>query len=153
VLTEAGRELRGVLDAMSIWGERWSDTHPHESDLHPMTTVCMLRARCRGSALPLKRVVVEMVTRAPKHSRSWLVLENGIASLCDTHPGFDVDLLVTTDVHTLYQIWLDQLSIEEAVSRRLIEIEGDRSLARGFPGWFGQVDAGLQEHFEASVPH
>src|SRR5262249_31175355 len=105
VLTDAGFALRPVLEAMNTWGERWTNSETPEEDMHPMTSVCMLRARCAGETLPDRRVVVEIITKPPRPSRSWLVLENGVASLCVDHPGFDVDLMVRTDVPTLYSIW------------------------------------------------
>jgi DNA-binding HxlR family transcriptional regulator len=149
VLTEAGMELRQVLDAMSDWGERWTDNQTEGEDMHPMTSVCMLRARCDGEALPDRRVVVEVITNPPKASRSWLVLENGIASLCVDHPGFDIDLIVKTDVPTLYAIWRDQLTVRRAASNGRIQIEGDRALARVFPDWFGAARSDYQQHLAA----
>ncbi len=150
-LTQSGRELRQVLDAMSDWGERWNVAEPHEADIHPMTTVCMLRARVRGECLPERRIVVQVVTKPPKDSLSWLVLENGVASLCDTHPGYDVDLFVMTDVPTLYRIWLDQTTLESAMRGGKIEVEGDRALALTFPGWFGPVNQATVAHFDEAI--
>jgi hypothetical protein len=148
-LTEAGKELRQVLEAMSDWGERFQDVEASESDIHPMTTVCMLRARVRGEDLPERKVVVQIVTAPPKDSLSWLVLENGVASLCVDNPGFDVDLYVTTDVPTLYRIWLDQTSVAAAIECGQFKVEGDRALVRVFPSWFGPLKSELAEHFEA----
>jgi DNA-binding HxlR family transcriptional regulator len=146
VLTDAGFALRSVLEAMSDWGERWTDSETPEEDMDPMTSVCMLRARCDGRALPDRRVVVEITTNSPKHSRSWLVLENGVASLCVDHPGFDVDLIVRTDVPTLYAIWRDQLTVKAATSSGRIQIEGDLTLAHALPGWFGAASSDDQRH-------
>jgi DNA-binding HxlR family transcriptional regulator len=149
VLTEAGRDLGGVLDAMSAWGERWTDNHTALEDMHPMTTVCMLRARCQGPTLPSRRVVIQVVTKPPKQSTSWLVLENGFASLCENHPGFDIDLIASTDVETLYSIWLDQLSVSAAVESERIRLEGEATTVRSFPSWFGAISADYADHFEA----
>lgn len=110
-----------------------------------MTSVCMLRARCDGEALLDRRVVVEIITNPPKASRSWLVLENDIASLCVDDPGFDVDLNVRTDAPTLYAIWRDQLTLQGATSNGRIQIEGDRALVRAFPGWFAAARSEYQQ--------
>ena len=150
-LTQAGVELRGVLDAMSLWGERWTPEPEHGADIHPMTTVCMLRARVDGQSLPDRRVVVQIETRPPKHSLSWFVLENRIASLCAEHPGLDCDIFLTTDVPTLYAIWLDRLTIREAIRRGQIELDGDPALVAAFGGWFGDVNAELASHFAESA--
>ena len=147
-LTEAGLELRTVLDAMSRWGERWTPEPEHESDIHPMTTVCMLRARVNGEALPGRRVVVQIETAPPKQSLSWFVLENGIASMCTEHPGFDVDIFLRTDVPTLYAIWRDRLTVLDAVRRGQMRLDGDPALAMAFPGWFGAVSPDYAAHFE-----
>ena len=139
-LTPAGEDLRRVVDIMSEWGDRWSENEASLSEMHPMTTVCMLRARCSGASLPPRRVVVEISTAPPKQSRSWFVLENGIASLCETHPGFDVDIYLETDVPTLYAIWRDQLSVSQAVTRGSIRLAGNTELKRAFASWFGVID-------------
>jgi DNA-binding HxlR family transcriptional regulator len=151
-LTEAGLELRTVLDAMSRWGERWTPEPEHESDVHPMTAVCMLRARVNGEALPDRRVVLQIETLPPKRSLSWFVLENCIASMCAEHPGFDADIVLTTDVPALYAIWLDRLTVSDAVKSGQMRLEGDRALIAAFPGWFGGISQNLAGHFEDLIP-
>ena len=136
VLTEAGRGLRDVLNVMSEWGDRWTEVEANEADIHPMTSVCMLRARCQGEMLPPHRVVVQVVTVPPKGSVSWLVQEDGVASLCESHPGFDVDLVITSEVEPLYSIWREKLTVAAAVQAGSVRIEGDRRLALAFPAWF-----------------
>ena len=36
----------------------------------------------------------------------WIVIEFGDPSVCLTDPGFDVDVTITADLGSLFQVWL-----------------------------------------------
>lgn len=54
-----------------------------------------------------------------------------------TDPGFGVDVTVRSDPQTLTAVWVGDLGLSAALSRRSIELEGPRQLVRSFPKWFG----------------
>ena len=67
----------------------------------------------------------------------WLVLERHDVSVCLTHPGFDVDLLLTADLATLYRVWGRRETFAGALRSGLVSLDGPTALVRGFSGWLG----------------
>ena len=50
-------------------------------------------------------------------------------------PGFEVDLIVRADTLAIHRVWLGHQSFADALSKRLIELDGERELTRAFPNW------------------
>jgi hypothetical protein len=64
-------------------------------------------------------------------------LERSEISVCLHDPGFDVDVLVTTDIAAFHRVWLGRLSLSEAIRNDLVRLEGTQSLTSAVGGWFG----------------
>ncbi len=96
-----------------------------------------MRGTINADALPAGRTTIHFhFRRAPKKLRHfWLVLPE--ADLCLSDPGYDVDITAHSDARTLTAVWMGDLDVGEALSRRAIELEGPTRLARSFPKWFG----------------
>jgi DNA-binding HxlR family transcriptional regulator len=135
-LTPAGQGLRPVVEALNAWGAQWGIPTDQAEDVDPLIAICMLKSRMRGAALPPARVVIEAVVTGEPETRAWLVCENQQVSMCFDHPGFDVDLTVTGDKATLYHVWLQRLSVADAVRCGRVTVDGPTALARAFPQWF-----------------
>jgi DNA-binding HxlR family transcriptional regulator len=147
-LTEAGRELGVVLDAMNAWGSRWGniihdpeaeaeDEQRAATDVDPMGAICMLKSRIRVSELPARRILMEVVAVGRRsEARAWILCEHGGASLCFTPPAFPVDFYVRGENLAMYRIWRQQLTMEEAMRCRRIQVEGERDILRQFVAWF-----------------
>jgi hypothetical protein len=67
----------------------------------------------------------------------WIVSEGAEADLCPVDPGYEVDLLITTDLSTLTRVWMGDLSAKSAMAAGKIEVEGARILRRSFEQWLG----------------
>ena len=135
-LTESGRELEPVVNALSKWGLQWGTPNADSEDLDGMVAICMLKSRIHGECLPKQRVVLEVFVPGEPPARGWLVCERNTVSMCFENPGFEVDLNVTGEVDALYQIWLQKLSFSDALRTGRICVEGRRELVRSTPGWF-----------------
>ena len=85
--------------------------------------------------LPPDRTVVQFDFRDPSE-RYWMVLEPSEVSVCLQHPGFDVDLQITVDTATLYQVYLGRASLAGALRDRKLTMSGPRALQRGFGRWY-----------------
>jgi DNA-binding HxlR family transcriptional regulator len=111
-LTEAGRELQGVCDALGIWGARWLELAPSHLDA---SVVLWSMCRCMDcSDLPDSRMVVrfDMTDGAPQ--RFWVIAQRPRAEVCVKPPGFDEDLVVRTDSESLTKWQLGWLSLGPA---------------------------------------
>jgi hypothetical protein len=66
----------------------------------------------------------------------WLVLERSDVSVCLQHPKFDVDLVVTADLELFYRVWLGRVSLDDAMRRGWMRVDGSPALRGGFARWF-----------------
>ena len=132
-LTESGRELKQVCDAMGEWGARWLEIEPRHID-----PAYVIWATCRSvdlDAVPESGVVVRFdLSDAPKR-RYWMVLHRPRAEVCTSFPGKDEDLVVTTDSTTLTEWNLRRIGFQEALRSGRFRVDGPPGLARRFPSW------------------
>jgi len=117
-LTPAGEELGPVVAQMGIWGERWLRRPIFEETPDTGLLMWWLRGTVKTDALPAGRTVIHFRFRgAPEKLRYfWLVLPE--ADLCLSDPGFGVDITVRSDPKTLTAVWMGDLGLAAALSRR-----------------------------------
>jgi DNA-binding HxlR family transcriptional regulator len=138
VLTEAGRDLRPVVESMGCWGQRWVETRLSLKNLDPSLLMWDMRRNFNPSPLPDRRVVIQFLyPELPVAKRSWwLVIEPaGDVDLCWSDPGYEVDLYAATDLRTMTKIWMGLTTVERERDR--IELVGDRALAETMQVWLG----------------
>lgn len=135
-LTDAGRDLPRVLDAMGAWGVRWLVPHRHPSEIDPDGLMQWIRRHVILRELPTRRVVIrfELVGRSRRYF--WLILRAGEASLCPEHPGFDEDVFVTAHPIDLYRLVVGQQSLAQAMDEGTVRVDGPPVLVRSLPRWF-----------------
>lgn len=78
------------------------------------------------------RLVVEFRLSGPRPGRSWIVADAGEVSLCLDDPCLEVDLVVTADTATLYQVCMRRLAMSSAIADDMISITGPRGRVRSF---------------------
>ena len=149
-LTKAGEELQPVVDVLTVWGTRWAFGEPEEEELDPVLLMWWMRDRVCVDQLPQERIVVQFDFRGAKKGTFWLVLAVEDVSVCLTHPGFEIDVLVTADLSTFYQVWLGRIRYTDALRERKVEVEAIPSLARNFPHWFAWSPAATTVRSEIS---
>jgi len=135
-LTKAGQELKTVIDELLTWGTRWAFGEPEPDDLDPTLLLWWIRSRVNIEQLPPQRVVVQFDFRGAVNESYWLLLTKEDVSVCRTHPGFELDVLVTADLSAFFQIWLGQMTFSDALQERLVSIDAIPALAQAFPHWF-----------------
>jgi DNA-binding HxlR family transcriptional regulator len=137
-LTEAGAELEPLLIGLGEWAARFGFEDPKPDELDPTLLMWWVRRGVDRSQMPRRRTVIEFRFRS-EEQRYWLVVEpedvpDGV-SVCYRDPGFDIDLVVHSDVRTMYRIWLGREELRDAMRADRVRVNGDRRLVRGFPGW------------------
>jgi DNA-binding HxlR family transcriptional regulator len=123
-LTDAGRELHEVVQALGNWAARWILDDPRPSELDPDLLMLWISRHMHRDRLPSRRVVIEFALGSSNRHHYWLVLQTDEVSLCLKHPGFDPDLLVTADVAALYQVYLGRFSLADALHDDLLQVDG-----------------------------
>lgn len=136
-LTEAGQELRPVVEALGAWGTRWIGDLG-EADLDPHLLMWDVHRNVAEESVPPGRTVVQFVfpdVPAAK-ARWWLVLTPGDTDVCDDDPGHDVDVTVTGSLQALTRWWRGDLAWSAALRDGTVEVVGPSRLSRELPGWF-----------------
>lgn len=144
-LTPAGQELVDVAFQLGNWGARWLELAPEDYD--PFVVLWAWKMHVKLERLPQPRVVIAFNLVDRPRERFWLLLQQPEAELCVKHPGYDEDLVVTTDSRTLTLVHLGRLDAKEAERRGAWRIDGEPRLARGVSTW-----GGFQSQFAAIPP-
>ena len=136
LLTDAGRELEGIIMAMAVWGQHWARDMEVE-DLDPGFLIWSMHLRIDTRAMPTGRTVLEFeFSGAPKDcSRYWLVHQDGEVEMCLKDPGLDVDLVVSSDLRLFIEAWRGFRDLREEIRRKRIQVLGPQELCRQFPDW------------------
>jgi DNA-binding HxlR family transcriptional regulator len=134
-LTEAGSDLKPVIERLGAWGARWAFGEPTAQELDPALLLWKIHQRIHRHLLPPDRTVVEFDLTGPRGRRLWLVLRPDEVSVCLKPPGYDPDLVVRAEVELLYRVWLGQVDYAAALRAGRLVVHGPRDLARALPGW------------------
>jgi DNA-binding HxlR family transcriptional regulator len=150
VLTRAGEELRPLVEAMGIWGERWVRREVSREDADAALLMWAIRRRVDSEQVPDGRTTVHFRFRScPQPKRCWWLVLTPAATpdLCLTDPGYGIDLTVRSDPVELARVYMGDVPLAGALQRRAITLEGPRHLVRGFPRWFRLSPLiGLERH-------
>jgi DNA-binding HxlR family transcriptional regulator len=135
-LSDAGKELKLVIEALGAWGVRWAFGEPRLEELDGGLLVWKIHQRIDRDVLPERRVVVEFDFTGPRGRRAWLLLERREVSVCVTPPGFESDVIVRADLAFFYRVWFGAIEFDVAVRCGRVVVEGAPALARQLPRWF-----------------
>ncbi|MGZ8801985.1 MAG: winged helix-turn-helix transcriptional regulator [Mycobacterium sp.] len=138
-LTECGRELVSVVEALGAWSVRWMNDLV-EKDLDPSVLMWDIRRTIPLAQWPRARTVVafRLTGAPPKASSWWLMVAEGDAEVCDFDPGYEVAATVSTSLRTLSQIWRGDQSWQRALLDASVSIDAGREVRRAVPNWLGQ---------------
>jgi len=139
-LTASGRDLRPVVESIGVWGQRWVETQPTLDNLDAGLLMWDMRRSLQLRALSSTRQVIQFdytdLTAGQRHW--WLIVESeGEVDLCSVNPGFDVDLLVETDLRSMTSVWMGLSSINDEIGANRLALDGDPSLANNMQQWLG----------------
>jgi DNA-binding HxlR family transcriptional regulator len=129
LLTDAGRGLEPVVFGLGAWGAQWAFGEPEQHELDPETLVWWMHTRVDTSGLPGRRQVFH-IRFTDERRRFWILVENGTPSVCVTDPGFEVNVTITSDLPSLYQVWLGQLPLRDALRAGRVTFDGSSTFVR-----------------------
>jgi len=137
-LTNAGKDVRPIVEAMGVWGQKWVDSQLSLKNLDPSLLMWDMRRNLNPLPLPQRRTVIQFLyPELPASKRSWwLVIEpDGEVDLCWSDPGFDVHLYVSTDLRTMTAIWMGLTTLKKETER--VNLTGDQGIATTMQSWLG----------------
>ncbi len=135
-LTPAGEALIPVMDAISEWSAKWVLGEPEETELDPVLLLWWMHSRVYRERFPKQRVVIEFDFWETRPARFWLVLTVENVSVCQIYPGYEVDVLVTAELKSFYQVWLGRVEFLDAIHSGKVELDAIPTYIRDFPNWF-----------------
>jgi hypothetical protein len=138
-LTPAGEELRPIVMALGHWGSRWIGSRLRDDELDAGLLMWDIRRFVRLEEFPTRAVVIHFLLPDAREGERdwWLVVEDGAADLCRDDPGRAPTLVVEASVRALTEIWSGDLLPAQAVSSRLVRIEGNARDAARLWKWLG----------------
>lgn len=139
-LTEAGKELRPIVEQLGVWGQRWARSDMSKVDLDPGLLMWDMHRNIDASYFSADRTVLrfEYFDFPPKQRLYWLVIENGDVDICVKDPGHDVDLFVRCPLKTMTHIWMGDMTVPKARRKHGLELTGNAAIKRDMESWIGR---------------
>jgi DNA-binding HxlR family transcriptional regulator len=137
-LTEAGNEVRPIIEAIGGWGHRWVTTEATLKNLDANLLMWDIRRNINTDPMPPRRNTIQFIfnDRPPSERNYWLIVEPGNeVDLCLVDPGLDVDLYVSTDLRTMTEIWLGYTAIGSVAEDGRLVLIGNSKLAADLRTW------------------
>jgi len=137
-LTEAGKGLRAVIEAVGVWGHQWIETEASLDNLDPNLLMWDMRRNIDPKPMPQRRNTIQVIFTDLKKAQQnwWLIVEPGSGvDLCSIDPGFDVDLYLSTDLRTLTEVWMGYTTIAQAKQQGRLVLTGSKQLAADMGAW------------------
>jgi hypothetical protein len=115
-LTEAGRELDGIVQSLGVWGQRWLSHDLAGVDLDVDALLWDMRRRVRMREIPKQPMIVRFAIgeRGPSAEQRALLLRRSEVSVCRENPGFPEEILVQAPLATLAGWWRGDFSLARA---------------------------------------
>ncbi|HTZ43007.1 MAG TPA: winged helix-turn-helix transcriptional regulator, partial [Jatrophihabitans sp.] len=137
LLTDAGRELRPVVEAIGSWGTRWIGALG-DPDLDPKLLLWDMHRNVDHARVPAGRTVVQFdFVDLPGRARCWwLLITPDEAEVCDLDPGYPVSVTVQASLRALVEVWRGDRSWAEALRHGTVDLLGPTELRRALPRWF-----------------
>jgi DNA-binding HxlR family transcriptional regulator len=136
-LTDAGKKLRPIINALGIWGQSWAQHELRPAEIDPQALTWAMHRRFNLRELPMHHAVLELELPDVeiRLRRFWFLIDGGEVDVCLKNPGRDADLTLVTSIRTLLMVYLGRVAPDAAVRSGAVVLEGSRALARTFPGW------------------
>jgi DNA-binding HxlR family transcriptional regulator len=138
-LTDAGEELRVVVESLGVWGQRWVESSVTLKNLDPSLLMWDMRRNLRIEPLPTRRCTINFTFPELDAARKswWLVIDGGTVDLCGFNPGYEVDLYVRGSLYSMTSVWIGHSTLRSEVDVGKIELTGDKAIAGSMSQWLG----------------
>jgi DNA-binding HxlR family transcriptional regulator len=137
-LTEAGRDFVPLVEALGVWGQRWTrrDLQDHEIDLGLL--VWSLESSANPLAFGDRRCVVrlELTDQIDSKRLWWFLNESGRCELCLKDPGGDVSLYLACTLPDAIHVIRGDIALPSALASERLEVIGEKWARGAFADWF-----------------
>lgn len=134
-LTEEGRALRPVIEALGNWTMNWHFPSPTDEESDPALLLWRIFQGLDRSRIP-ERFGIEFRFPNSDPSRGWIGIDRLHSNVCVGAPEGDVDIVVSASPRVLNEVWFGFVDVRQAVSLGQIQLDGPPLLTREFARWF-----------------
>ena len=135
-LTDAGRELEPIVQALGAWGVRWVP-ELGDQDFDPRLLLWDVHRNLDTDAMPPGRTVLKFsFPDCPATTRHWwIVVSPEEVDVCDADPGFDVRVTMESSLRAMVRVWRGDLSWRQALRSGELTLHGDAQARRAVTSW------------------
>lgn len=135
-LTEAGRELGPVLNAIGGWATRWQYEKFKNDEVHIAGMMRDFELLLEPEKLPGTRSILKFLF-SDEPEQTWFVeIDGDHVEACDYDRSFDVDVYFATDTTTLADVMIRKCDIKQAVKDQVLKVTGSKAHIDGLAAWF-----------------
>ena len=137
-LTAAGRALEPLIVSLGTWSAEWITRRIAVDELDEYLLMTDVQRRIAVDELPAQRAVIRW-HYGGKLARPdwWLVIDGDEIDLCDTDPGREVDLNISTTLRCMTEIWMGYRTLNDARRSGRLRCVGSRAIERSMHRWLG----------------
>ncbi len=136
-LTQAGREFVPLVEALGIWGQRWTRRELREHEIDLGLLVWSLESSTNPNAFGKKRCLIrlELTDQIDAKRFWWFLNQKGRCELCVDDPGGDVNLYLACALTDAIYILRGDISPATAIHMQRLEVLGDSWANRALVKW------------------
>lgn len=136
-LTEAGRDFVPLVEALGIWGQRWTRRELREHEIDVGLLVWSLESSSNPNAFGANRCLVrlELTDQSDAKRLWWFLNHEGRCELCLEDPGGDVNLYLACTLHDAIYIIRGDVSPAMAIDTGRLEVIGDEWAREALVDW------------------
>ena len=136
-LTACGRDLAPLVFQMAEWGMRWARSTMQDDELDVELLMGDISKRIDTAGLPGRRAVLRFkFTDLDRYAAWWVKVKEEDVDLCMDDPGSEIDVYFTSELRTLTEVWMGDLSLQKAQETGRLQIVGSTRMLRNIKTWF-----------------
>lgn len=149
-LTQAGKDVNPVIMQLGDWGMRWARGQMENSDLDVELLMLYLQRSIRTDKLVGDQTIIQFnFTNLTKLGKWWLVVHRDEVDVCLEDPGKEVDVWFVTDLRTMVEVWMGDITYRKAIREKRLKLIGPVSLINNVTNWMANsVYAGIPRAVE-----
>ena len=135
-LTPAGNALKPVLGEFGKWGMSWVFDSMEGDQLNIAVIVRDFAFAMDTQQLPSGQSVLQFNVQSDNEAaKKFIMVRDGAAQSCDDNLGSEVDVYLSAELKTLYQIWYGEVGVTAACEKRLLKVVGAPVYTNSIAKW------------------
>lgn len=135
-LTESGKELAPIIQQIGEWGMRWTRGQITDTELDVELLMLYLERSINPEKLPGGTTTICFnFTDLEQLSKWWVMVDESEKDVCTVDPGKEVDIWFNTDLRTMIEIWMGDLTYKSAIREQKLQLIGPKELTANVTSW------------------